>query len=288
MSEFKKKYDVVLCVGSKDIFIVRTVIKCIRDNMDANVIYIISNKKHRFLYLDIYEKYNVCFIDENKLIKGLSITSLKSYISDNNSYLLSKLGWYFQQFLKMSFSISQYASDNYLIWDADTIPTRNICFFENNKILICKKTEHHKDYFNTMENLLGYGKLVDFSFISEHMMVKTSYMKDLLNVICEKDRTIIFWQNIIKNIGANTLLGFSEFETYGNFLVHNYNDSFAIRDLKTNRNAGSIYGRTISKKELAKITDFDTISLEPSDKPCLLKKIKQLPCRIAVYIISKI
>ena len=45
------------------------------------------------------------------------------------------------------------------------------------------KNEYHVPYFETMKNLTDLGKTADFSFIAEHMMFKTEYMKELLNVI---------------------------------------------------------------------------------------------------------
>jgi len=139
-----------------------------------------------------------------------------------------------------------------------------------------------------MEKLLGVGKSVPYSFISEHMLVSVKTMIEMLNNI--EDNNAIegnsFFEKIINSIDEKTLLGFSEFETYGTYLHNKYPTSFVIRNLVSNRNAGSQYGIYINKVDLAKIDDYDTISLEPANRPNRLVQIKQLPMKFFIKILS--
>jgi hypothetical protein len=72
----------------------------------------------------------------------------------------------------------------YLIWDADTIPVKRVKMFNLNKPFFDVKTEYHKPYFETMNKLFPkLRKLYNYSFISEHMVINTEFMKALINEI---------------------------------------------------------------------------------------------------------
>ena len=102
-------------------------------------------------------------IDEDKLVEGLTYGWLKQFLEERNVYL--RIGWYFQQFLKMGFANSKYCNEYYLSWDSDTLPLSRITFFEEEHPIFTMKKEYHKPYFNTMYKLLGLKKTVGFSFI---------------------------------------------------------------------------------------------------------------------------
>jgi len=278
--------DVVICVGYKDLFIVKRTIDNINSYIKPDNIYIIANVKFKIFFISHLRNFrNLHFVDENEIIDSRKLTQ---YVECKKNFLKKKDKWYYQQFLKMGFSLTNYAKNFYLIWDADTIPTRSLNFFESGKVILDVKSEYHEPYFKTMEKLLGVGKSVPYSFISEHMLVSVKTMIEMLNNI--EDNNAIegnsFFEKIINSIDEKTLLGFSEFETYGTYLHNKYPTSFVIRNLVSNRNAGSQYGIYINKVDLAKIDDYDTISLEPANRPNRLVQIKQLPMKFFIKILS--
>lgn len=283
------KYDIVLCVGVKDLFISQIAIESIVLNLCAERIFIISKKSLYLFFKSIIKRHNnIIFIDEDTLLDQLSKEILKSYILLHNPHLSKKTGWYFQQFLKMGFARSDFSQNLYLIWDADTIPIKKLDFFSDKKIMYCLKDEYHVPYFDTIDKLIGQPKAIAQSFIAEHMMIDVKHMKELLNLIESNDNIAgkYYWQKIISSIDSEVLLGFSEFETYGSFAYNRYPNSITFRALKTFREAGKIYGRYIHINEVKKITCFDTISLEPADKPNLQRRIKQYPLRFLIRLIS--
>ena len=95
---------------------------------------------------------------------------------------MSRTGWYEQQFIKMEYS-RICKKDYYLLWDSDTIPIRNINMFDNNKPIFDMRKEHHSPYFNSLNRLIHDLHFSKFSYISEHMLIKTEYMKNLLDII---------------------------------------------------------------------------------------------------------
>ena len=95
----------------------------------------------------------------------------------------SSFGWYYQQFIKMAYHRICKES-YYLCWDMDTIPLKKIDLFnESGQPWLDVKKEFHESYFQTIQNLFGFGKQIEKSFISEHMLFSTEYMGDMIDEI---------------------------------------------------------------------------------------------------------
>lgn len=181
-----KPLDVVICVGVKDVFIVKKTIHYVNRNICPQHIYLLIHKKFFGFYSkEFLEAEHVTLIDEAALVPGLNITTCREMVNSHFTKGM-RAGWYFQQFLKMGFALSSYAKDYYLVWDADTLPTSPLRFFdEEGRALLTQKTEYHCPYFDTMQRLIGLDKSVDFSFIAEHMVFETSIMRSLIDKIAQ-------------------------------------------------------------------------------------------------------
>ncbi len=254
-------YDTIICVGWNDITIVKKTVKYVRKNLHGKKIYLIVNSFYfKYFSSSFLNEYGVELIDEDQLIPGVSYKENRSFIDENRPGFPP--GWYFQQFLKMGFSLSKYARDYYLIWDADTLPLSKLEFEKEGKLLFTQKKEYHKEYFITMEKLLGLKKLKDYSFIAEHMLIKTDIMKEIVSKI-SMGLSEPWPYVILKQVRPEAKSGFSEFETYGTYVSCYYPDLYSSRSLNTWRNAGCVYGRNISDKDIdALAVDLDVISLE--------------------------
>lgn len=264
--------DVVICLSAKDHHIVKTNIKNIRKYLQSNEesIYIISNVKNRIFFTKRWlKKYHVTFIDEDHMIEGLSMQSVRTSLNEH-FVCLKYPGWYLQQFLKMGFALTSYAKKQYLIWDSDTIPLHNLSYYEKGKFLFTIKDENHIPYFDTTEKLLGFRRLVDYSFIAEHMPISVDVMKELIGAIKNSSVKGNYWfEKIINATSGKDQQAFSEFETYGNYCMLKHQNIFAIRRLKTLREAGLLFGRTVRKGDLQRLAmmNFDTASFEIRHKP---------------------
>jgi hypothetical protein len=272
------KFDIIISVGVKDIFIVKKTILYINQNINPSKIFLITNLR----FFGFYSKKfltanNVILLDESKLIPGVDINVVKDMV-DNHFSTHFRAGWYFQQFLKIGFSLTEFATDYYLIWDADTIPTTPLSFFdENERMLLTLKDEYNIPYFDTMKRLTGLEKQVDKSFIAEHMIIKTSYMKELINIISHANIPGNTWiEKIINSTPSDNGLSFSEFETYGTWIYANHPESIAFRNLRTMRHAGRLFGRMIKRREIDEFRGVtDTISLEARDFPTGYRRLIQ-------------
>ncbi len=215
------------------------------------------------------------FIDEDTLLFGLTYEEVRQYIGAKDINAISRTGWYFQQFLKLAYSyICQ--EDYYLVWDSDTLPLHLIDMFYEGKPTFDVKNEYNKAYFVTINNLFkGMGKEDNYSFISEHMLFKKSIVKNMLNDIeqvFDKD----FWKAIIDCIPTEYIRysGFSEFETYGTYVINRFKDEYSIKKWKSFREASIFFPdwTDIDKINELKL-GFDAVSFEKHEMYLKLSKI---------------
>ena len=201
----------------------------------------IDLKEHisRDISIGFWNNYKIEIINENELVDLNKLKTIYDIllVESGNTYP-SSVNWYYQQFLKMSFSMIC-NSEYYLCWDSDTIPLRNISMFnKEGKPYLDIKKENNPVYFQTIERLFGYSKIIEKSFVSEHMLFSKSIMLEIINVIENKPiKGEKFYEKIMWAVGSDNLtLGFSEFETYGSYIGINYPDKYALRNWKSFRN----------------------------------------------------
>ena len=215
-------YDIIIPTSANDAPFLPRVITYIRKNLsEANNIYIIANKN---IHTGIRKRCNDVFIlNEDELIDGLTFKNIEKKINSIAGANIGRTGWYFQQLLKLAFAQTNYCDKYYLTWDADTLPLSHISFFKEGKPLFTLKKEYNKPYFDTIKRLLGIEKQVQASFIAEHMLLSKELVYKLISSI---EKTNIQGNNWIEKIlyacEDLRLSAFSEFETYGNFVIANY------------------------------------------------------------------
>lgn len=239
-------YDVATCVGEKHIDVAIKSIRSLLLFSDARKIFAISSAR----ILDQIEKEvgqepRIRLLDENHLINTIDINFIKEKFKQRIGSE-ERTNWYFQQFIKMSISGHPEISEYYLIWDSDTILLKPTAFFdESNRVLINPANEYHRPYFDSIERILNIKRQVSFSFISEHFMVKKEYMQILIQNISANAQPNTSWiEHIISSIDNKDLgkSGFSEYETYGNFIALKFRNSFSLRKIKSTRYGTIFFG----------------------------------------------
>ena len=181
--------------------------------------------------------FPIIFINEKLLI---DVNKIKQLIKIKNKYAVGRSGWYIQQFLKMIYCRLCH-NKFYLIWDSDTIPLKEVNMFSSDrKPIFDVKTEYHKPYFIALKKIFPeLGKKYNFSFISEHMLINTKLMKNMIRRIAFNKNLIgnTWYEKIINCIDIKYLpgSGFSEFETYGTFVTEYYKQIYDIRHWKSLR-----------------------------------------------------
>jgi GT2 family glycosyltransferase len=213
-------------------------------------------------------------LDENSLI---SFDDVHACIKEKMKNILAGrelprgiTGWYYQQFLKMQYAFTC-QDEYYMVWDGDTIPCKEISMFqkESGKPYLDMKHEYHAEYFETMGKILpGFGKVIERSFISEHMLFRTDIMRSLIQDI-EKNDAIEgtkFWEKIINAIPEEKIQdsSFSEFETYGTYVALRFQNVYKLREWHSFRQGGNFFSiDTICDRDFTWLAqDFDAISFE--------------------------
>ena len=219
-------------------------------------------------------------MNENEFVDVQRIRELYSSRTDKKP---NRAGWYIQQFIKMQFA--RFTNDDYyLIWDSDTIPLKHVQLFdESSRPFFDMKTEYHVPYFETINRIFpDIRKTAKGSFISEHMLIKAEYMRELINETESRAelKGADFQEKIINAINVNDLAysGFSEFETYGSYVVARHPNAYSLREWHSLRCGRRFYSdlsvideenrRWLSQK-------YDALSLEKWNKPsCLLRIVR--------------
>jgi hypothetical protein len=234
------KMSLVIPIISKDFYKISNNFKFYINFIDdINNVVFIGNEETENLIKEMKTslEFPINFINEKVI---LDVDKIKELIKKRNETAVIRSGWYIQQFLKMIYcNICQ--DKYYLIWDSDTIPVKKVKMFKNNgKPLFDVKTEYHEPYFITMKSIFPeLGKKYDYSFISEHMIISTKLMKNMINRISDNNNLFgnTWYEKIINNIESNYLSqsGFSEFETYGTFVKEHYRLVYSKRRWKSLR-----------------------------------------------------
>lgn len=269
------KYDVIIPVAFNDYEFFKKTYSYLIDNLGANRIFILTDGRlSRFLPKVVKKNSKFVVLDENRIIEGLTYKRVhQMIISLGREH--TRTGWYYQQFLKMAFALSEYCdNDYYMSWDADTVPVKKIAFFnDNGQPYFTMKYEYQKQYFDVMEKLMGFGKTNSMSYIAEHMMFNKNIMRELIQKI-DKNNGIPgnnWYEKILNALPPEivSVNAFSEFETYGTYCGLNYPNLYVERIMNGFRLGSLIQGRFVSNRILNDFSlyDFSVVSFEIYNRP---------------------
>lgn len=235
-----QKYEIVIPVHWAALDVVTWGLKYIQRFLEPQRIILIGPAKMKDK-LPVGE--GVCFMDGNTIVGGMSKESIASIIRQisPNKNADERAGWYFQQMIKLGYSkICQNAS--YLVWDADTVPLRKIQFFDKQKgkkIFLAGGSHHHMAYYKSISKLFGQDLFPsqEYTYVAHYMLFQNNIVLDMLNRIEANNRIkgVEWWEKIMYSIEKADIgeAGFSEFETYGEFVNLYYPTTYCMKkDIK--------------------------------------------------------
>ncbi len=174
---------------------------------------------------------------------------------------------YASEIVKMEHAL-RCADEYYLLWDEDTQPCHTISMFtkEGKPILDIRK-ELREGLFEMMKLLVpGIRKRINKSFICEHQLVKTEYMRELIGII-EENKEIpgnSFSEKIAYILDNDPHDSFSvnAYELYGNYILWRHPDSYHYREWHTFRMGAYFFEKeALIDADIAWLEkDFDAIS----------------------------
>lgn len=283
----KECFDLVICAHRRHINQLVLGIPFIIDNLRPDNVVVISSLDVNKTLKQIFDKTVSC-VDEQAVV-GMDLSRFYACI-EAVGVPSSRANWYLQQFLKMAYCFSA-VKKFYVVWDADTIPLESVPFVdEDGRYLLNKKTERHAPYFETIDNILGaesksprkfpawflanstcrvlsaaIRQVTRPSFISDYMPFDASLMRELIDMISQRGKPGDLWyETVLKNMSKDGLSCFSEFETYGNFMLRYHSHRFRNVRLKTMRNGMKKFGRVPRRHKLLGLgwRGVSTISFE--------------------------
>ncbi len=208
------KIDLVIPVLEKDMIVLPYVINSIRKyiNHPVGEIKILSPESEK---LREFCNNNRCmFVNEDDVLP------IKMKDIDYKVDGVNRAGWLFQQLLKLSGPLIS-SENNYAVLDADTIFLKPFTFEHNGKYIFDMADEYNLAYFHTYVKLLGFELASPLSFIAHHMIINQEILQEMKDLI-EKQHNKKWYEAIIDVTDKSIQSGFSEFETYGNFMFNKY------------------------------------------------------------------
>lgn len=270
--EQNMEYDVIIVITPKDYVRVRNNFERILKLSKAGRIIFVGSAEVGELMAEETWKDRASFVNEDDILPFENVRDVFKILLDVDDVPRGLVGWYYQQFLKMQYA---FCSKNryYLTWDGDTVPTKEFSMFKEGTEtpFFDMKYENHEEYFITLKKLLGYGKVLKKSFISEHMIFDREIMKELIGKIEKSDIPgNCFYEKILRAVRPEALQSnsFSEFETYGTFVCMEHPSSYVMKDWHSIR-YGSIYFRPdeMTDEDYEWISkDFDAVSFEKNQE----------------------
>lgn len=215
------KIDVFIPAIEKDLQTLPHVIDAVRKYVMHPIgkIMIVAPRTPRMIRL--CKQKNCTFINEN------SVLPIRKSNIHYQTRKLDRSGWLFQQLLKLG--CDKFSSQSFiLVIDADTVLIRPHSFRLNKKTLFYCRYWSHQEYFRTYRRLFGQKANSPHSFVTHYMLFEKSKLAHFRKSI-ESRQKQSWYSAIIKCTNKASSVGFSEFESYGNFIYSNYPGSFLIR-----------------------------------------------------------
>lgn len=215
-----ESYDVVICLGPKDVTIFPERIANFRQNLpDSKTFYAVTAKTNRVLC----EELAIHFIDES--IFPFSIEDVERVLGKTG-----RGGWYFQQLLKLyACKLIPNLLEQFLILDVDVHFHRSITWFENGKAQLNIGAHMHTPYFQHMKRFAPFLQKSGVSGICHLMPMKREIVCAFLQR-CEDLHKKPFWIAFLEAVGYYHS-GASEYELLFEFATRFYSDLCTIRPL---------------------------------------------------------
>jgi len=200
-----------------------------------------------------------------------------------------RIGWYLQQFIKISAILRNRDDEFVLIWDADTLPLKHLNFVDSDgKVVFYAGEEYRASYFHFLSKSLGLSKKDHFSYIAQCLPVKVGWVRAMCRDLAKGDLST-WLESVVSQLDVNEPAGFSEYESIGTYVSHYFSNEFVISSRKWFRNGMSLVGEPAKLSRLTLLglaKEYDYISFESWDKARGLCKRMKINFRKLKYFLA--
>lgn len=212
-----QNYDIVIVSHEKDFNNIKFIIKHCESNLKCDSYHLILSERKEYEEKDFLRTLTqkpIHFHNENDVLKV------------DKDRVKHRPNWIYQMLLKMFQNVTK--NDNYLIIESDCLILKPLEFFEGDKfnIFLCRD-QNHNPYFK-FNNILGFGREYNHSFISEFMMYNKNLVLDMLQKSNCKNVND-FLELIYENVDDSCYP--ADYELYGNFLYKYHQEKINIKNI---------------------------------------------------------
>lgn len=199
---------------------IRLVSESIIKNISNSKLFLICPSRDYDIFLSELHGLSVNIVLEDD-ISEINLTS----ISNRMKTFKYRAGWYYQQFLKLSFDL-YYKKHfghlaGYVIWDADTVMLKapKLKSEDGSYIFIRGRSSLHAPYVKTYESLFNYKSILKYSVISQYMYIDTDILCSFREKISKKNISENWFYIVLDSLSYKDISEFSEYEAYANFVA---------------------------------------------------------------------
>ncbi|AIQ48522.1 hypothetical protein R70723_23340 [Paenibacillus sp. FSL R7-0273] len=229
--------DVLIPAIEKDLATLPFVIDSLRRHVRHPIshIYIVSPSSSRIR--ELCARKNCIFVDE------ATVLPFSNQDIHYSSARWNRSGWLYQQLLKMN-GDRICRESFFLVIDADTVLIRPHRFRSAGKTVFYCRNWSQPEYFRTYKKLLGSAAPSPRSFVTHYMLFERQKLAALKKTI-EARHGLPWHAAILRSINKKKQFGFSEYETYANYVYSRSRTSVLLR----NANNKSLHSPAASLKD---------------------------------------
>lgn len=210
------------------------------------------------------------FLDEDTIYDSITTKEEDLLTKEKINNIISNGNWYFQQFLKISYSYIC-KKEAYLVWDCDSFLIREMLLDKPFLNVLPSKTSP-KNYIKTYKNITGIDNFEYLSFVGEFMLFITDITQDFIKSFNTKEAHN-YWKLILEK-AIELDASFSEFECYASYALRKTN-YYDIRSIPVFRIGGRFQTlESLDKDVLQYISKyFYTFQINHFDKKSIFTPI---------------
>lgn len=204
------RIDVLVPAIEKDLRTLPHVIRSVRTHVRHPIgdIVIVAPRKDAIVSLCRSSGWR--FVDEN------SVLPLTKSDIHYRSARWERSGWLFQQLLKLS-GDTLCRADYFLVIDADTVLLRPHTFHAEGQTTFYTRSWTQPEYMRMYTRLMGRKASSPRSLVTHYMLFEKDRLRAMKRDI-ESRHGMSWHQAILAKLNRSRQFGFSEYETYGNFV----------------------------------------------------------------------
>jgi hypothetical protein len=232
-----QRIDVIIPAAPKDVAILPYCIDGVKRNIRHPIpnIFIVSPASKEIQ--DLCDRKRCTFVEERRLV-DMDPRDINLVVSGQD-----RSSWIYQQLLKWS-GDALATTSAFLVVDADTVFVRPQVFERGGRSIYNYSDEYNGPYFEMYQRLLQESVLFPSSFVCHQMLFDSTMLREIKTRI-ESIHGCSWREAILRNLDRNEWSGFSDYDTYGQYVFLHHPRSMAIEywfnlDLKRRRRIESL------------------------------------------------